>query len=301
MVRTGILDMMIVGAHKAGTSTLLRYLGAHPGIRAQIWHEMTYFVEPHLYRRDLAEYRDWYFGRPDQPSDRNLIQIGKLAGLMYQPQGLDRLRQHNPNVQVAAILRDPVRRAYSAFWFARLEGREPLASFEEALRGDDARFGTDHRSRRTCAYLDRSLYAQHIRRLFEWFGHDRVHVLILEEFHQNSVMAVEPLLRSFDLDPSSLPALAERENTSRRPRSFRFARLLHSQSGATLAMKRMLPRGARDAIRHCQRRFNEVPWSPPPIDAALEHELRTYFAGPNRDLEQLLDRELSGLWPGPTG
>lgn len=298
MVSTSIVDIMIVGAHKAGTSALLRYLGAHPGICAQVRPEMVYFTDPDLYRRDLATYRERYFGVASGPSDLDLVHVGKLAGLMYEPGGLERLRQHNPDVEIAVILRDPVRRAYSAFWFNRLRGREPLASFEEALYGDRARFGTDYRNASICDYLDRSLYAKHVEDLYERFGRDQVHVLILEEFQQDSATALKPLLRHVDLDPAPLPAVAKRQNAARQPRSFRLARLRRSRSAPARVIKRILPLRARDTIRAGFRSFNEVRWSPPPMKPAMERELRAYFAGPNRDLEQLLDRDLSGLWPG---
>jgi hypothetical protein len=298
--RTSIVDIMIVGAHKAGTSTLLRYLGAHPGVCAQVRPEMTYFMDPRLHHQDLATYRDRYFGVLRRPSDLDLVYVGKLALLMYDQHGLERLGRHNPDVQTVAILRDPVRRAYSDFWFARLKGREPLALFEEALRGNRARFGADHNGARRCEYLDHSLYAKHVERLYELFGRNQVHVFILEEFHRDSAATVQPLLRHFDLDPALLPDLAKTANAARRPRSLRLARLPRSQNSAALAVKRMLPRAARDAILHRVRRFNEVPWSPPPMNAATEDELRAYFAGPNHDLERLLGRDLSSLWPGPT-
>ncbi len=294
----GIVDIMIVGAQKAGTSSLLRYLGAHPGIRAAIRPEMHCFMDPDMDQRDPSGYRDRYFGPARQPSELDLVHVGKLAGLMYEPEALEQLHRNNPGVQVVAILRDPVRRAYSAFWFARLRAREPLTSFEEALHGDQARFGTNHNSARRCEYLDRGLYAKHVERLYALFGRDQVHAIILEEFQQDPASTLAPLLRRFHLDPAELPPLAVTQNAARRPRSFRLARLPRSWAGALVA-RRILPRGPRVALRRRLRRLNEVAWSPTPMEAATECELRAYFAGPNRDLERLLGRDLSGLWPGP--
>ncbi|MGH8905764.1 MAG: sulfotransferase domain-containing protein [Egibacteraceae bacterium] len=292
---------MIVGAHKAGTSALLRYLGAHPGIRAQSQQEMVYFTDPHLSRRDLTEYWDRYFGPVTRPSGLDPAHLGKLAGLMYEPEGLERLRRHNPDVEVVAILRDPVRRAYSAFWSARLKGREPLTSFEEAMRGDRARFKADHNSARICQYLDRGLYAKHLKRLYELFDRDRVHVFILEEFQRDANAVVAGLFRRLDLEPACLPAVAKRQNAARQPRSLLFSRLRWSRSPVTRAIKQTLPCGVRDAVRERLLRLNEVPWSPPAMASATERELRAYFAEPNRELERLLGRDLSMLWPGTMG
>lgn len=286
-----IIDIMIVGAQKAGTSTLLRYLGTHPGMRAQVRNEMTYFIDSDLYRQDLIDYWDLYFGIAERSS---LVHVGKLAGLMYESEGLERLRRQSPGTQVVAILRDPVRRAYSAFWYARLKGLEPVASFEEALRSDRTRSVPNHRMRE---YLDRSLYAKHVEHLYELFGRDRVHIFVLEDFQRDAAATVTLLLRHVGLAPAPLSALATTQNAARQPRSFQLARLTRPQSTGALAVKRMLPQVARDAIRHRLRRFNETPWSPPPMRPDTEDELRAYFAGPNRELEHLLGRDLSSLWP----
>jgi hypothetical protein len=286
---------MIAGAHKAGTSTLLRYLGAHPGATAQIRPEMTYFTDAQLSQRDLSVYFDQYFGAP---KGHDTVHIAKLAGLMYEREGLERLYKHNPDVQVAVIVREPVARAYSAYWYSYMKGREPLDSFEAALEADDARFGTDRNSARICEYLDRSLYAKHVELLYELFGREHVHVFILEEFKQAPDETVAPLLRSAGLDPSAIPPLARTTNAARRPRSVQLARLRRSQAAGARLLKRVLPLRTRDALRARWLRFNEVPWSPPPIAEVTQAELRAYFAEPNRRLGQLLDRDLSGVWPG---
>ena len=40
------IDIMIVGAQKAGTTSLLRYLGEHPECVAHPQKEFAYFLEP---------------------------------------------------------------------------------------------------------------------------------------------------------------------------------------------------------------------------------------------------------------
>ena len=39
------VQLMIVGAQKAGTSSLLRYLAQHPDIHAHAQPEMTFFLQ----------------------------------------------------------------------------------------------------------------------------------------------------------------------------------------------------------------------------------------------------------------
>ena len=205
-----VIDVMIVGVPKAGTTTLLKYLGSHPDMTPQQPAEMTYFRDPKL-GGELSTHWDRYFaGAPGHG-----LHVGKLARLIYEPAGLDMLARHNPKVHVVAILRDPVRRAYSQFWFSRLKGLEPLESFEEALTGDPGRFSDGDAALR-CQYLEAGLYADPVQGLFDRFGPDHTHIFVLEEFKGSAAAIVAPLLNELGLDPAKLPALAPKHNTAAR-------------------------------------------------------------------------------------
>ncbi|MDE0685767.1 MAG: hypothetical protein OXI63_22795, partial [Candidatus Poribacteria bacterium] len=45
------IQLMIVGAQKAGTSSLLRYLAQHPDIHTHAQPEMTFFLQDREYSR----------------------------------------------------------------------------------------------------------------------------------------------------------------------------------------------------------------------------------------------------------
>jgi hypothetical protein len=287
------VDIMIVGVQKAGTSTLLRYLGSHPQLLAQKVPEMTYFRDGSM-EGELSDYWSRYFG-DDEGIGRY---VGKLAGLLYEPEGLERLHSHNPAVQAVVILRDPVRRAHSQFWYARLKGLEPLESFEEALDGDPDRFA-DARAAYRCRYLEAGVYAEPLEQLFDRFGRDQVHVYILEEYRNRAAESVAPLLRSIGLDAGELPEMAPTHNAARVPRSFRLAQAARLRKGPVQLVKRALPYEVKHAIRRRLLKANEVPWSPTPLKPETEQRLRAYFDEPNRRLESLLGRDLSSVWPGP--
>ena len=121
------LDLMIAGAQKSGTSSLLSWLGTHPRILAQKRPEMTWFTDDDGPAGGFSD--EFYF----DANPGNCLRLGKLAGLMYSDQGLDRLVAHSPEVATIVVLRDPVERAYASFWFARRRGREALDDFEQAV------------------------------------------------------------------------------------------------------------------------------------------------------------------------
>ena len=290
------LDLVIAGAQKAGTSSLLAYLARHPGVTAQRQPELNYFVNPTTGASSFADVSSHYFG---PAPGRDTVVVGKLAGLMYEPEGLARLHREQPGARAVVVLREPVARAYSAFQHARARGREPLESFEEALDADPSRFGEDWNSRRICAYLDRSLYARHLRVVFEHLGRDAVDVVFFEDLTADPMTVAGQVLTRWGLDPSDLPARLPRENPARAARSGTLASIRRGRPAR--ALRRVLPRAARDRLRRTYRNLNEMPTEGPGLPAAVERRLRLRLAPANAELAELLGVDLSRVWPGATG
>ncbi|CAN5264640.1 sulfotransferase [soil metagenome] len=282
------VDLLIVGAAKCGTSSLLAYLGQHPGIQPQRQLEMTWFGDPDLNARPFPD--ELYFG--DSPRD-GALRLGKLAGLMYHPDAIARLHDLSPKVNAVAILCDPVSRAYSAFCFARRRGVEPLSRFEEAIA---ARGQGDWWSDRF-RYLEGGTYSTYIQDLYDGLGRDSVHVVIFEEFLANPKAAVGPALASVGLAPEPLGDEVPRENAARSARSGHLARARRS-GGAVAAARHLIPAPARDALRRQYRKLNESDSAPPPMDAGTERDLRAHFEEPNRELEQIIGRPIEA-WRRP--
>lgn len=280
------VDIMIVGAQKSGTTSLLAYLGDHPSIEPQPQREMTWFTEPE--QQPFPE--QFYFGSAAPGG----LRLGKLAGLMYQPDAVARLATHNANVAVLAILRNPVERAYSSFWHMRGRGHEQTFShFEQAMREAIERAANGVGSQ--TSYLEWSSYEPPIRRLQSRFG-DALSVLIFEEFVADPVSVTLPLLERWGLDIGALSPDAPRENPSGGMRSHVAARLTRAR--ASRLAKRMIPPKARLALRRQYVSANLTASRPPPIDRATERALRDLFREPNRRLEDLLGRSID-VWAEP--
>lgn len=280
------VDIMIVGAQKSGTTSLLSYLGSHPAIEPQLQREMTWFTDTDA--RPFPE--ALYFG----PADPAGLRLGKLAGLMYQPEAIARLAAHNPRVEVVAILRDPVDRAYSSFWHMRGRGHEhTVSNFEQAIARATER-PADGATAAT-SYLEWSNYEHSVRALQDRFG-DAFAVLIFEEFISDSVGVTLPLMQRWSLDASVLRPEVSRQNPSGSARSRLAARLRRTRA-ARLAT-RVLPSASRTALRQRYVAANLTASEPPPMDADTERALRDMFREPNRRLEELLGRPID-VWAEP--
>ena len=103
--------------------------------------------------------------------------------IFYDELAPGRIREAAPDGRILIILRNPVDRAYSAYWGTVRSGYE-RRSFREAveieLQGGPAFDAENPRK----AYVGRSYYLQPVERFLGAFG-DHVHVMFLEQLRQD--------------------------------------------------------------------------------------------------------------------
>lgn len=181
-------DFLIVGAQRAGTTSLYNYLIQHPDVgRVRLGKGVHYFdTNP---TASLGWYRSHFPLDPAKvPLKRQPKSVGEGAPYyMFHPMAAERIDAVLPTVKIIAILRDPVERAHSqwvhetARGFETLPFAEALHAEDDRLRGEEERLRNDpsaySHSHQHHSYAARGQYAPQIERLWERFGRDRVLVL----------------------------------------------------------------------------------------------------------------------------
>lgn len=126
------LDFLIIGAMKAGTTSVFDFLAAHPGVHAPRNKEPHYFTRG--YRFPAAYYR-WLF------RGRKTGQITGEASPTYSdlrrfPECVERIARDAPGVRIIYLVRDPLERIASHHRHHQLLGSAP-DTLEDALAGPD--------------------------------------------------------------------------------------------------------------------------------------------------------------------
>ena len=198
------IQLMIAGAQKAATSSLLRYLAEHPSICSHWQEEINFFIKDSEYFRGESYAFSRYFPC-NQQSDE--VIAAKSVEIMYSVKAMERLQIHNPNIQLVLILRHPVERAYSAYWFARRVGWEDISTFENALWANHAHSTGDWLAKENRAYLDRSLYMKHLRRLLTFFDKEQIHILLLEDIKDDAVRVCRRFYSLVGVEATVMPVV----------------------------------------------------------------------------------------------
>lgn len=298
--------LIIIGAQKAGTTSLYRYLSQHPGARGHEAREYAFYLDNREWKKGPSEAAMKYFA-DIAPGE---VPIAKNAMLLYSEKGVQRLLASAPETEIVVVLRDPVDRARSAFDYARLRGWEPARTFEEALDLEEARLARDPYRWRHCAYVSNGRYIDHLEPLGNLFRSGKLHVVLTDELRQESQRICVELWESIGLPYHPL-ANSDRYNERAAPRSTSAARLLAWALGDTGsrnpmtkvagAMLRLLPGDAGyrlfRRVRYGLLRLNEKPASAQSKDPAVVERLSASFREPNHRLAELIQRDLSH-WTG---
>ena len=302
------IQLMIIGVQKAGTSSLLRYLAQHPHIATHAQPEMTFFLQDREYTRGYEWAYDKYFAcaLPAQlPHEQNARAcpsqcrlMAKNVMVMHSPEIMQRIYEHNPEIHLVILLREPVARAYSAYWWARRRGWETLKTFEEALAAEETRVTQEGWFKwRQCAYRYNSTYYPHVKNVLEQFGRERVHVVLTEALKDDAQAVCQGLFQYIGVNADFAPSIGERHNTgSTMPRSekfgFLFTQFMASHNPLRRAIRKLVPDATAYKLRKAVMKWNEKSWTPPPIASQTQAELAAYFEPFNQQLATLLEREL---------
>lgn len=126
---------LVIGAQRSGTTSLNDYLDEHPYVLCAAVKEVQYF------HRHYEKGERWYRSRFPLALRRARArrrtgvapEVGETSpDYLFDPRAPSRVHAFDTRMKLVAVLRDPVERGYSHWRMERRRGSEPL-SFEAAL------------------------------------------------------------------------------------------------------------------------------------------------------------------------
>ena len=190
------LDFIIIGAQKAGTTTLFEYLRLHPELHLPPHKELPFFSNEAARARGWEDYISKAFTLADPhakwgTATPHYMLGGLLEESNPQPGGevYDELtvplRIHGllPAVRLIAILRDPAERARSQHRMAvmnQMDKRTFAQAIDELLQ-PDALEQARREPRETAGYIVWGEYGRILAGYFEVFPREQILVLFTEE------------------------------------------------------------------------------------------------------------------------
>ncbi len=250
-------NLFLIGAMKSGTSSLHAYLNSHPQIFMSTPKEPAFFVK----ESSWANGEQWYLSLFETAKDEVIIGESSTSYTKapHHSGVAERIARFNPEARFTYVMRDPVERTISHYWFnARFYGdrRDMLT----AIR-DDRR------------YQDVSNYPMQLAPYRELFGADRIATLTFEELISNTSNAFRELFSFLGVDSSIIPdSLEARENVTPAklsiPKNRRFDRLIRSP--IVQVLKPSLPRPLISLANRFSHRYEYVNRKALPVDKVVD-------------------------------
>ncbi len=222
-------NFLIIGAAKAGTSSLYYYLKQHPHVFMSAIKEPKFFAlegEPLDYKgpdrgininsvNSLSEYQQLFEGVTDE------IAIGEASPMyLTSPKAPENIKRYIPDAKIIAILRNPVDRAFSSYTHLIREDLETL-SFEKAVEAEPRRIAD--KWSHLFYYTQNGYYAAQMKNYFSNHNPENMKIYLYEDLIKDTPKLVNELYGFLGLDQSFSPDLSKR-NVSGMPKS----RALHN-------------------------------------------------------------------------
>lgn len=206
MAQAPLVNFLIAGVQKGGTTALFDYLGDYPDICRPQLKELHVFDDE---RRDWSrpDYAD-YHARFADPAGRPCGEATPIY--TYWPNSLERIAAYNPAMKLIVVLRDPVQRAWSHWRMEYARGAEshPFAWCirEGRQRLFDAEPWGFHRE---FSYVERGFYGEQMERVYKLFPRAQVLVLTSDGLRGDPRAALGRVRDFLGLPPAPTPAARE--------------------------------------------------------------------------------------------
>lgn len=294
---TTMPNFLLIGANKAGTTSLHNYLKQHPEIYMSRIKEPSFFsLEGKTVDRSQRNYESVINNLEDYQALFKKASSHKAIGesstsYLCNPEAPGRIKKYIPNVKLIAILRNPVDRAYSNYLMHLGWGLEDTFDFSKAIDLAKQR-GTDNYLK-NWHYTRLSFYYEQLTRYFEIFDRHQIKIYLYEDWKNNPNSVIEDIFRFLEVDENFRPDMSVKQNTSDNHRKELVRQYWDKKYPVFKQLiKQIIPPAFRSSLVKQIEKRNF-------IKPSLEPEMRKFLIDSYREdilqLQNLIHRDLS-LW-----
>ena len=308
-------NLFIVGAAKAGTTSLYEYLIEHYDIFSleKIERKIVYpysSKEPWLFAADLIAksedektFRKWMirdfatYMKLYSYSSGEKYRLDASVSYFYYSIIPERIKEYSPNAKIIISLRNPALGAYSMYTFMKfcMECQFENLSFEEVLKKEDEGM---HFKAVPWGIRNNNLYYENLKRYIDVFGEKNVKVLIFEEWVSKTLEKLEDVCAFLDIEKICFKNIENVYNVSGIPKEnfqvYFYKKIIHSQNILRNLYKKTLPVYIREYIINVLRKYLlEKNLQKVRMKEETKQELIEYYYEDIKKTEELLGRDLS--------
>lgn len=292
-------NFLIVGAAKAGTTSLYYYLKEHPEIFLPERKELRFFSDmPGNFKgpgdenvnrtiiKSIKEYKKFY------ENVRNEKAIGDISPeyLYYFNKSIKNIKNILGDPKIIIILRNPIDRAFSHYLYFVRDGRE-IFSFEEALKSEEMRKKLNWEW--SWFYKDVGFYYKQVKAYMENFSNIKVY--LYDDLKKDTLGLVQDIYRFLEVDDFFVPkSVTTKFNVSGIPKNKIFHSFLTKPNilkGAIKPFIKVLI--SKDTRRKLQNWLLQKNLEKPQMKPETREYLKKIYRKDILRLQDLIKRDLS--------
>ncbi len=304
-------NFIVVGAAKAGTTSIYQYLSQHPEVYLSPIKETNYFakdipldkIRKDYYKEgeldvekyvngDLSEQihiafvSEWDHYQKLYKNVKGQKAIGEISNsYLHSEVAAREIYAVNPDMKIIMILRDPIKRAFSHYKMTLRIGLVKDSFYEEVQRDYAARekgFRVSH------LYVEMGMYADQVSRYLEVFPREQVRIYLFDDLRVDAAALMDDMIRFLGVDPTERVDTSFQANQASVPKSAGLVHFLR-KSGIRKVAKKLSPKFIGEAAKKIFYKKED--------DLVLMQRdkdfLRPLFEADVRKLEKIINRDLS--------
>jgi hypothetical protein len=283
-------NFFIVGHTRSGTSSLLYQLKQHPDVF--IIHTGTGQLHSLFgYYLPLIKSEKEYLRLFSDAKNEKCVGEKNTDNVMCE-ESAPKIKKYYPDAKIIICLRNPIDVMYSKHSMTVLLTMESLTDFKEALEAGPEREKVNKENPGTydedLLYRKIVRYPEQIKRYFDLFGKNKIHIRILDDVIKDELLAFKKTCEFLEIDSNFKPII-EHKNISRRYR-IRYLQSLAKKMEGTKTRKIL------SQIPGIQKSYNFVnlpQMKRSPLESNFKEKLCKEFEPEVKELSDMLGRDLS--------
>lgn len=285
------INTFLIGAQKAGTTSLYDWLGQHSEVEApEAIKDYHFFTNEEFFQKGIKHLDSFY------NKESKIVLHGAVNYMYFHDKACKRIYEYNPNAKIIICLRNPVNRAVSAYNYFKKTLRE-TNDFNDALKIElEGKLSTFvEKSNNT--YIEHGYYSQQIKPFIEEFGAKNCLFVFFEELidvnKQKKVML--DVCAFLDID-TNFRFNYRHLNASAQPKS-KLINFITRKSGLTKLIKLLMPLKTRKKLG---KKLEQLNVSNEKINIKIEKDsldfLKGHYQSEMETLTKLTGLNVSEVW-----
>lgn len=289
-------NLIILGAQKAGTTSLHNWLSQHPDIYSiPELKDKDFYSHPER-RQNPEQHFSPYFKQYNQ---EKYILHTHVNYLIYK-QAISNIKKFSPDAKLIAVLRPPVDRAVSAYnYFLKL--RREKRPLDEALNYTPQTIEDFSYHNNDFTYLEHGYYSKQLDELKKHFSNDQFLILDFAEMVTDRSKFMDRVFRFIDIPPSDAIDY-QAKNITGVVKNDAVQEVLSSGKGASFVRKILQTLTTPEMRRKMKERLTELNTSneevkPVKIQDDLREKLEQLFHADVKHLAEVHSFDQARSWP----